>query len=44
MEENAIFQTTLPDQMSPNWRMMLLSDGSVTRHLQLLTGQRIEVV
>lgn len=25
-------------------QMMLLSDGSVTRHLQLLTGQPIQVV
>jgi hypothetical protein len=24
--------------------MMLLSDGSVTRHLQLLTGQQVSVV
>jgi hypothetical protein len=25
-------------------QMILLSDGSVTRHLQLLTGQPIQVV
>ncbi|KIZ02201.1 Uncharacterized protein ycf21 [Monoraphidium neglectum] len=25
-------------QLSPTWRMMLLSDGSVTRHLELITG------
>lgn len=39
-----MFKTPLPEQMSPTWKMMLLSDGSVTRHLQLLTGQHIEVV
>ncbi|CAG9464556.1 unnamed protein product [Pedinophyceae sp. YPF-701] len=29
--------------MSPPWRVMLLSDGSVTRHLQILSGLDIEV-
>jgi chorismate--pyruvate lyase len=28
---------------SPFWRLLLLSDGSVTRHLQLLTGSRVKV-
>jgi len=28
--------------LSPAWRMMLLSDGSVTRHLQLLTDMKTE--
>lgn len=27
----------------PLWRLMLLSDGSVTRHLQLLTGSSVTV-
>jgi len=31
-------------QLPPPWKMMLLSDGSVTRHLQLLTGQTGAVV
>ena len=44
LEENAMFKTPLPEQLSPTWKLMLLSDGSVTRHLQLLTGQHIKVV
>lgn len=32
-----------PVQLSPSWRLMLMGDGSPTRHLQLLTGQRVEV-
>lgn len=44
LEEDAMFKTPLPDQVSATWKLMLLSDGSVTRHLQLLTGQHIEVV
>ncbi|BDA45474.1 Uncharacterized protein ycf21 [Coccomyxa sp. Obi] len=43
LEENAMFKTPLPEQLSPTWKLMLLSDGSVTRHLQLLTGQHIKV-
>ena len=39
-----MFKTPLPQQLSPTWKVMLLSDGSVTRHLQLLTGQSIAVV
>jgi chorismate lyase len=27
----------------PLWRLLLLSDGSVTRHLQLLTGSAVKV-
>ncbi|KAI8462563.1 MAG: hypothetical protein J3K34DRAFT_179158 [Monoraphidium minutum] len=30
-------------QLTPTWRMMLLSDGSVTRHLELLTGEEMTV-
>lgn len=43
-EENAMFKTPLPAQLAPTWKLMLLSDGSVTRHLQLLTGKRVAVV
>ena len=32
-----------PDQLSPAWQILLLGDGSPTRHLQLLTRERIEV-
>jgi hypothetical protein len=31
-------QLSLQGGMSPAWRLLLLSDGSLTRHLQLLTG------
>ncbi len=30
-------------QLSPCWQMLLLGDGSPTRHLQLLTGEPTEV-
>jgi chorismate lyase len=30
-------------QLSPPWQMLLLGDGSPTRHLQLLTGEPTEV-
>lgn len=36
--------TVLDTHASACAQMMLLSDGSVTRHLQLLTGQPIQVV
>ncbi len=32
-----------PVQLSPSWRLMLMGDGSSTRHLQLLTGRSVEV-
>lgn len=32
-----------PLELSAPWRLLLLSDGSVTRHLQLLTGQETVV-
>ena len=44
LEEDAMFKMELPEQLTPTWKMLLLSDGSVTRHLQLLTGRHIEVV
>lgn len=30
-------------QLSPPWQILLLGDGSPTRHLRLLTGEKIEV-
>lgn len=30
--------------LSPAWRMMVLSNGSVTRHLQQLTGREVTIV
>jgi len=30
-------------QLAPTWQILLLGDGSPTRHLQLLTGERTEV-
>lgn len=30
-------------QLSPAWQMLILGDGSPTRHLQLLTGKKIVV-
>ena len=37
-------QKGLPhDQLSPTWQILLLGDGSPTRHLQLLTRERTEV-
>ncbi|HEY9608802.1 chorismate lyase [Allocoleopsis sp.] len=39
-----IVQRGLPHtQLAPAWQMLLLGDGSPTRHLQLLTGERTEV-
>ena len=41
---NAAVQKGLPHgQLSPTWQVLLLGDGSPTRHLQLLTGERTEV-
>lgn len=31
------------DQLAPAWQILMLGDGSPTRHLQLLTGERTEV-
>lgn len=30
-------------QLAPTWQILMLGDGSPTRHLQLLTGERTEV-
>lgn len=32
-----------PSQLSPIWQMLLLGDGSPTRHLQLLTNEKVIV-
>lgn len=39
-----MIQRGLPHtQLAPPWQILLLGDGSPTRHLQLLTGEAIEV-
>ena len=39
-----IVKTGLPhEQLTPAWQILLLGDGSPTRHLQLLTRERTEV-
>ncbi len=39
-----IIQQGLPHtQLAPTWQLLLLGDGSPTRHLQLLTGEQTEV-
>ena len=39
-----VVQQGLPHhQLAPTWQIMLLGDGSPTRHLQLLTGEPTEV-
>lgn len=40
----AIVQEGLPHtQLAPIWQMLILGDGSLTRHLYLLSGEPIEV-
>lgn len=42
--ESHHIQEGLPQiRLAPSWQLLLLSDGSTTRHLQLLTGEPIEV-
>ena len=42
--DQAVVQTGLPhDQLSPAWQILMLGDGSPTRHLQLLTREPTEV-
>ncbi|MBW4559008.1 MAG: chorismate lyase [Trichormus sp. ATA11-4-KO1] len=39
-----VIQKSLPHtQLAPAWQLLLLGDGSPTRHLQLLTGEPTEV-
>mmetsp|Transcript_24718 Transcript_24718/g.84549 ORF Transcript_24718/g.84549 Transcript_24718/m.84549 type:complete len:294 (+) Transcript_24718:169-1050(+) len=42
-EEVALKTGTMPALLTPSWKVLLLSDGSVTRHLQLLTDIKVEV-
>lgn len=40
----AVVQSGLPHaQLAPAWQILLLGDGSPTRHLKLLTGEKTEV-
>jgi chorismate--pyruvate lyase len=39
----AVLEASAGDALSGAWKLMLLGDGSPTRHLQLLTGQAVEV-
>lgn len=41
--EEAVRQGLPHSQLSPPWQILLLGDGSPTRHLQLLTGEPTEV-
>ncbi|MGB3491808.1 MAG: chorismate lyase [Elainellaceae cyanobacterium] len=42
--DEKIVQQGIPhEQLSPTWQVLLLGDGSPTRHLQLLTGEATEV-
>ncbi|XHX76817.1 MAG: chorismate lyase [Stenomitos frigidus ULC029] len=42
-DEKAIQQGLPHSQLAPSWQMLLLGDGSPTRHLQLLTSEPTEV-
>eukprot|EP00879_Flechtneria_rotunda_P015112 GHRR01015792.1.p1 GENE.GHRR01015792.1~~GHRR01015792.1.p1 ORF type:complete len:257 (+),score=54.71 GHRR01015792.1:92-862(+) len=42
-EKDALEPASPLFHLSAPWRMLLLSDGSVTRHLQLLTGHSVSV-
>lgn len=42
-DEQAVQQGLPHHQLAPAWQMLLLGDGSPTRHLQLLTGEATEV-
>jgi chorismate lyase len=41
--EQTVQQGLPHNQLAPTWQMLLLGDGSPTRHLQLLTGEPTEV-
>lgn len=41
--EETVKQGLPHDQLAPAWQILMLGDGSPTRHLQLLTGERTEV-
>lgn len=42
-DEQAIQRGLPHNQLTPAWQLLLLGDGSPTRHLQLLTGEPTEV-
>ncbi|WP_228021470.1 chorismate lyase [Vasconcelosia minhoensis] len=42
-DEKSVQQGLPHDQLSPAWQILLLGDGSPTRHLQLLTREQTEV-
>eukprot|EP01025_Chloroclados_australasicus_P018062 TRINITY_DN19347_c0_g1_i1.p1 TRINITY_DN19347_c0_g1~~TRINITY_DN19347_c0_g1_i1.p1 ORF type:complete len:271 (-),score=9.51 TRINITY_DN19347_c0_g1_i1:209-988(-) len=42
-EEADIWQGSVDLPLSPVWKLMLLSEGSVTRHLQTMSGLHVEV-
>jgi len=42
-DENAVREGLPHHQLAPAWQILLLGDGSPTRHLKLLTGEPIEV-
>lgn len=42
-DEKAVQQGLPHHQLAPAWQILLLGDGSPTRHLQLLTGEPTEV-
>ncbi|MEM9219195.1 MAG: chorismate lyase [Cyanobacteria bacterium P01_F01_bin.150] len=42
-DEETVKQGLAHDQLAPAWQILLLGDGSPTRHLQLLTRERTEV-
>ena len=41
--EEVIGQGLPHDRLAPSWQLLLLGDGSPTRHLKLLTGEATEV-
>ncbi|MDJ0659640.1 MAG: chorismate lyase [Crocosphaera sp.] len=42
-DENVVRRGLPHDMLSPAWQILLLGDGSPTRHLQLLTTEKTEV-
>ncbi|WP_041268416.1 chorismate lyase [Geitlerinema sp. PCC 7407] len=42
-DEDVVRQGLPHEQLAPTWQLLLLGDGSPTRHLQLLTGEPTEV-
>jgi chorismate lyase len=42
-DETDVKQGLPHSQLAPPWQILILGDGSPTRHLQLLTGEKTEV-